>query len=150
MPCANQGRPSGRTGRSSAAFTFLEVMLAGMVLALGIAGSVVILLRGFQSLDTARNLTTATQVMQNEMERLRLKSWDQIQEMQDSRETAVTVDRGAAGRLSCSRDIRDIRTGMKEIVVTATWQGLDGRSYSARLITRYCQNGLNDYYYTIQ
>ncbi len=151
MPCANQSRPSGRTGRTSGAFTFLEVMLAGMVLALGIAGSIVILLRGFQSLDTARNLTAATQVMQNEMERLRLKSWDQIQQLQDSRETAVTIAREmAAGHVSCSRDIRDIRTGMKEIVVTATWQGLDGRAHSARLITRYCQNGLNDYYYTLQ
>ncbi len=150
MSSAIQCLPRRRAGRAARAFTFVEVMLAGMVLALGIAGSIVVLLRGFQSLDTARHLTSATQVMQNEMEQLRLKSWDEIQQLQDRRDTAVAVARElAAGRIACTRDIRDIRAGMKEIVLTATWQGLDGRDHSARLITRYGRNGLNDYYYTI-
>jgi hypothetical protein len=37
---------------------------------------------------------------------------------------------------------------MKEIVLTATWKGYDGRSHTARLITRYGRTGLNDYFYT--
>ncbi len=151
MPWDFQRRPSGRAGRGRRAFTLLEVMLAGLVLALGLASSVIILVRGFQDLDTARRLTAATQVMENEMERLRLQGWDQIQGLQDAGDRAVAAGRElAAARVTCTRDIRDVKAGMKEIVLTATWPGLDGRAHSASLITRYGRNGLNDYYYTIR
>ena len=47
-----------------------------------------------------------------------------------------------------AQTITDVKTGMKEITVTATWRGYDNRPHTARLITRYSRSGLNDYFYT--
>jgi type II secretory pathway pseudopilin PulG len=145
-----QWRASIRHQRSWAAFTLVEVMVAVLVLAFGIISSIAVLQRGLQALDTARNLTDATQVMQGEMERLRLKSWAQLQQLQAANDTAVPIDSGRPdGRLSCTREITDRKPEMKEIALTASWRGYDGRLHTARMVTRYCHNGLNDYYYTV-
>lgn len=145
------GHSAGRRSGRSAAFTILEVMIASIVLVLGITTSITTLQRGFQAVDTARNYTFASQVMQSELERLRLKSWDQVQALQDSRDNNVTIAavRGtASSTFSCTRDIRDIKTDMKEVTLTASWRGYDGRPHSARFITRYGKSGLYDYFYT--
>lgn len=138
-------------GPPRAAFSLLEVMIAAFVLATGILSSLLVLQRGLQALDTARHLTAATQIMQSEMERLRLKSWTQLQALQDANDTVVPIDAAAPGLpISCSRAITDQKPGMKRIVLTATWQGYDGRPHTARMITNYAQDGLNDYYYTVR
>lgn len=136
--------------RSITAFTLVEVMVASSVLILAIVSALTTLQFGFRSLDAARNLPKASQIMQTELENLRLRNWDQLQALQDAKETAVTVDPRLAGStaFACNREIRDIRIHLKEIAVTTTWKGLDGRPREARLITRYGKNGLNDYFYT--
>lgn len=136
--------PAARRRRG---FTIAEVMVAVTVLALGIVGVITVSQRGLQALDTARHLSAASQLMQSEMERLRLLSWAQLQVLQDSGETDVALA-GAPGRFSCRREIRDAKDGMKEITLVATWKGYDGRGHTARLITRYGRTGLNDYFYT--
>jgi len=130
-------------------FTLVEVMVASVVLLLGIVSALTALQRGFQVLDSARNLTAASQLMQSEMERLRLKSWAQLQALQDAGDTRVpSAADGSDPRFTCRRVIRDLKTDMKEIVITAEWRGYDGRAQTARLITRYGRSGLNDYLYT--
>jgi len=133
--------------RARRGFTIVEVMVSATVLALGIAGVITVSQSGLQALDTARHLSAASQLMQSEMERVRLMSWAQLQSLQDSGQTVVALD-GAPLRYTCSREIRDLKSGMKEITLVATWKGYDGRSHTARLITRYGQTGLNDYFYT--
>ena len=134
-----------------AAFTLVEVMVAATVLVFGILTALSVLQRGNQAFDTARNLSLASQLMQGEMERLRLMSWAQLDALQQSGETKVALDpgAGAAGeRFQCTRSITDVKTNMKEITLTATWNGYDGRPHTAKLITRYGRTGLNDYFYT--
>lgn len=135
------------SARPQPAFTILEVMVAAAVLAFGIVSVVTASQRGLQALDSARNLSAASQLMQSELERLRLMNWAQLQALQDSGATAVTLE-GAPGRFTCAREIRDVKVGMKEITLAAQWRGYDGREHSARLITRYGRTGLNDYFYT--
>ncbi len=138
-----------RAGRRG--FTVLEVMIAASVMLFGITTAILTLQRGFQALDAARNLTYASQVMQTELERLRLRNWDQLQTLQDAGATSVAVEAvtGLGGEgFTCTRTIRDIRTDMKEITLAATWRGHDGRPQTARLVTRYGRNGLYDYFYT--
>ena len=137
--------------RSSPGFSIVEVMLAGFVLALAIAGAITTLQRGFQALDTARYYNYASQVMQSELERLRLYNWDQLQTLQNA--GTATIDAKAvagvtAGTFSCARTIRDVKTDMKEIELVSTWSGHDARSHRARLVTRYSKSGLYDYFYT--
>jgi Tfp pilus assembly protein PilV len=141
-------RPPRAAGRG---FTVLEVMVAATVMIFGITTAILTLQRGFQSLDAARNLTYASQVMQTELERLRLKNWDQLGTLQNSGDSTVTVETvtGSGGEgFTCIRTIRDVRTDMKEITLAATWRGHDGRPQTARLVTRYGRNGLYDFFYT--
>ncbi|MBI5382374.1 MAG: type II secretion system protein [Opitutae bacterium] len=136
--------------RTAAGFTLAEVLVAVAVLTLVISSAILAMQRGLHALDTARRVTDATQFMQSEIERLRLKNWAQLQLLQDSRNHAVPVPGPArSDDFRCSREIRDVKTDMKEIVLTATWRGVDGRPHSLRTITRYCRSGLNDYYYTV-
>lgn len=125
-------------------------MLAAVILTLVIASSITVIQRGFQSVDYARHVTHSSQVMQSELERLRLKSWAQIQELQNSRETRVSVP-GVAGTSSsfrCERTITDLKADMKQIELVSTWTGYDGRAQTVRYLTRYSKSGLYDYFYT--
>jgi Tfp pilus assembly protein PilV len=140
-----------RPARRSGAFTIVEVMIAAIVLALGITTSITALQAGFQSVDLARNYTYASQVMQSEVERLRLKNWEQLQTLQDAGPgtVAVPVVAGTArGTFSCTRTISDIKTDMKEITLVSQWRGYDGRPHTLRFVTRYGKTGLYDYFYT--
>lgn len=128
-------------------FTIVEVMVAAIVLLFGVVSAVTTSQRGLQALDTARNLSAASQLMQSEMERVRLMSWAQLQTLQQSGNTAVVID-STSQRFTCTREITDLKTDMKQITLVATWNGYDGRPHTARLITRYGKSGLNDYFYT--
>jgi hypothetical protein len=125
-------------------------MVAASVLVLGITTAIVTLQRGFQALDHARNLTFASQVMQSELERLRLKNWAQMQELQDAGAgpVSVTAPPGLAPSFRCTRTIRDLKTDMKEVTLVSSWSGYDGRTHAVRYLTRYGKSGLYDYFYT--
>jgi Tfp pilus assembly protein PilV len=143
---------SPRPGRRRrAGFTILEVMIASVVLVFAITTAITTLQRGLQAIDTARNTSFAAQVMQSELERLRLKSWAQLQALQDAADPGVPVPSvagTASANLTCTRAIRDLKTDMKEITLTAAWRGYDGRRHTLRLVTRYARSGLYDYFYT--
>ncbi len=131
------------------AFTLAEVMVASCVLMLGISGALVTLQRSLDGIAQARQLDAASQLMQTELERLRLLNWSQLQTLQDAGEADIGPPTGGDfARITYKRRIRDLREGMKEITLVASWGGIDGRAHSARLITRYSRSGLNDYFYT--
>lgn len=151
-PAAAQPQTSRAPARqATGAFTLVEVMLAAGVLVLGITTAILTLQRGFQAVDTARHLTAAAQAMQSECERLRLKSWAQLQALQDSGDTVVTLAGAPAGlsaTFACARNIRDLKTDMKEITLATSWRGYDGREHRVSYVTRYAKSGLYDYFYT--
>ncbi|MDB6114111.1 MAG: hypothetical protein JWQ83_1359 [Lacunisphaera sp.] len=128
-------------------FTIVEVMVAATVLLFGVVSAITVSQRGLQALDTARNLTAASQLMQSEMERLRMMSWAQLQALQLSSDHKVVPETASVDRFACTRNISVVKTDMMEISVAAVWKGYDGREHTARLITRYGKNGLNDYFY---
>ena len=148
-PSAKSNPVPARRAGWAAAFSLVEVMTASCVLMLGISGALVTLQRSLDTISQARQLNTASQLMQTELERLRLLNWTQIQALQDSGRTDVkTPSGGDFARFTCERQIRDLRDGIKEITLVASWGGLNGRAHTARLITRYSRSGLNDYFYT--
>ncbi|MFI5356212.1 MAG: response regulator [Opitutales bacterium] len=151
-PSVPPGRRSSREPfRQPGGFSLLEVMVASIVLVLGITTAITTLQRGLQALDTARNYSYAAQVMQSELERLRLEDWTQIQALENAGVTTVTTDdtaTAARSAFTCHRLITDEKDGMKQITLVSTWQNHDGRPHTAQFITRYSQNGLYDYLYT--
>ncbi len=154
-------------GRHSG-FSIVEVMMASSVLVLGITTAILTLQSGMRVIDTARNMTLAAQVMQSEMEVLRLQNWGQITTLQAGTNpytvpasetittgTSTTLDTtltGIANRFTCVRTISDIsgRTNIKLISLTTSWSGVDGRPHRLTYETRYAKNGLSDSFYTAQ
>lgn len=135
--------------RRTPAFTLVEVMVASVVLIFGIVSAISAMQAGLKAMDRARNVSLATQLLQSEMERLRLKSWTQLEALQNAGSTATfTADTNAgsaASRFTCTRTIANAKSDMKEITLSAEWRSYDGRPQTARLVTRYAKNGLNDY-----
>src|SRR5688572_19425444 len=72
------------------AFTLVEVMMASVVMLFAIATSLTTLQYGLRSVDTARNTTIASQILQSSVELLRLQNWTQITALQTAQATATT------------------------------------------------------------
>lgn len=141
--------PPRPPARARGGFTLVEVMVASVVLVFGIVSAISAMQAGIKAMDRARNVAFATQVLQSEMERLRLKNWTQLEELQTAAASATFTPDAAGGaaaaRFTCTRAITTLRDGLKEITLTAEWRSYDGRPQTTRLITRYGRNGLNDY-----
>ncbi len=163
--------PSARPRfRARRAFTLVEVMISSFVLVFGIASALIVLQSGFKALDTSRSTTLASQIMQSEMERIRLLPWDTstldaagnlkpaIVRLPEEEEldpetlfpAGVTTSQIGA-RFTVVRtceDVADRDGAMKIITIHVTWRGIDGITRIRTSSTRYSRNGLYDYYYT--
>lgn len=141
-------------------------------MALGIASSIIVIQAGFRSLDTARNTTLAAQIIQSEMERIRLLPWDTSSSGKVSIAGATsglaaqsgypnvdlsnifpsdTLTTQLGGRFSATRTVTDVPgrgSEIKLITITVAWKGIDGASHTRVSTTQYAKNGLYDYYYT--
>lgn len=130
--------------------------MASTVMAFALSTSVLVIMGGFKSIDVARNMTLASQVLQSEMERIRLMDWGDIHALQGQQNvdlaTVFTSNTAIAARFSLVRTVSDVtdKIGeMKLIVLQATWTNSSGRSVSRSFTTYYTKNGLYDYYYTL-
>ena len=140
--------------------------MATFVMAFGIATSIIALQMGFRSLDVARDATLASQIMQSEIERLRLLPWnntstpahDSIAEF--ALDTAENVSLSTmfasnptlAAKFAVTRTVTADSTrpsDIRYITITVTWSSYDGRSHTRSFTTMYAKNGLYDYYYTL-
>lgn len=153
-------RPRARA-RPRAAFTILEVMMAAIVLALAITTSITTLQHGFLALDTARNTTIAGQIMQSELERMRLKDWATVNAyaagptpltlVTDStaldHTSAFVPSAALAQRFTLTRTTSDVHADLKQITLTITWRSSDGRTLTRAYPAYYGKNGLYDFFY---
>ena len=151
----NSPAPARTAGprRQDFGFTIVEVMMAAIVMAFAITTSITTMQRGFLSVDTARSITIAGQIMQSEFEKMRLVPWGTVDGYAINADTPVTVDTSftsnafIGNRFTMTRRVSVIRTGMKQIALTITWRSIDGRSISRSYSSYYGENGLYDYFY---
>lgn len=133
--------------------TIIEVVISTVVLLLAIMGSIVALQAGFRDMELARDTAAATQVMQNEAERLRLLNWNAISSLPSEQEvdlsTTMTGKSLLFGRLRLLRFVSDVDgfENMKEIRLEARWTSANGQPHDRSLILRYSKGGVHDYYY---
>jgi hypothetical protein len=134
----------------------MEVALASFVLALGIATSIIALQSGFKFIDVARDTTLASQILQSEIERLRMMSWGTVVALPSSEKvdlsTMFTSDANLANRFTVVREIAkgpSRENDVRLITLRVTWTSLDGRSHTRSFLAKYIKNGLYDYYYTV-
>ncbi|MGH7955484.1 MAG: type IV pilus modification PilV family protein [Opitutaceae bacterium] len=170
--------PAKRTlrGGRQLGFTLMEVMIAATVMVLAISSSIIVLQQGLRAIDTARYSTLAGQILQSQMEKLRLLNWTQMTHTVASPGTSygainfttfpaevaavptAEMMRFTAGGVPsrCAQSIvpLDAPLGapasaatMLQITLTATWKGLDGRPHSLSYVTYYGKSGLSDFFY---
>lgn len=134
--------------------------MAATVMALGISSAILVMQRGFSSLDTARCLGYASQIMQSEMEKVRLTPWGNGTAAGNGT-TGVTAipttaqsiaidsaffnNNDLGSRMTLTQKATDVHTGMILITFTITWKSYDGRTLQRTYITYYGQKGLYDY-----
>ncbi len=141
-----------RRFKSERGFTILEVAMATFVMALGISTAIIAMQTGFKTLDVSRGTTLASQVLQSEMETLRLSSWGSLPATGNIDLTAVfTTDPTLASRFTATRTVSPTPgyDNMRDITLTVSWTTIDGRSLTRKFFSRYCKDGLYDYYYTV-
>lgn len=137
--------------------------MATFVMAFAITSSIVVMQHGFRYLDTARKTTLAAQIMQSEMERIRMLSWGRISALPASEEidfedifpANTTAEKEVLDRIDRTftavrtvTSLADYDNQIRQIDVTITWDGLDGVTHTRTSSTQYCQDGLYAYYYT--
>ena len=127
-------------------------MMAAGVMALAITTSITTMQRSFLSLDTARKLTTAGQIMQSEFEKMRLQPWATI-DAYSTTPTVIPIDSVftsnayIGSNFTMTRSVSLVRAGMKQITLSMTWTNITGTSTTRSYVSYYGQNGLYDYFY---
>jgi Tfp pilus assembly protein PilV len=139
--------------RSTRGVTIVEVAMAAMLMALVLATSVTTLQRAFISLQNARDLNIASQVLQSEMEKMRLADWGTVNALPSaettiSLDTAFTTNPFVGTRFALTRSVTDPKTNTRIISLQISWIGADKRRLSRSLAMRYSRNGLYDYFYS--
>ena len=141
--------------------------MASFVMAFGIATSIITMQSGFKQIDLARGSTLASQIIQSEMERLRMMNWTGISALSTAagspsgQPTGTAVFDGSiyfsgaadvVGKYSVTRTVTADSTRPTEVMnltVSVRWQTYDGRWHRRSFTALYAKNGLYDYFYTI-
>ena len=145
--------------------------MATFVMAFGIATTIVAMQSGFKTIDVARGTTIASQILQSEMERLRLMSWTTMTALSTATDTTAPYPAGSPAGVekfdgslyfSSNPDVANRYTITRTVVADSTrpgdvfnitisvrWQSYDQRWHTRSFTTMYAKNGLYDYYYTL-
>jgi hypothetical protein len=121
---------------------------------LAVVGSLRVMQSAFYSLDAARGLNIATQILQSEMEKARMANWTVISALPTTGATELTLDPAfsseafVSGRFQLTRRVSDVRTGVRDLTFTITWRAYNGATASRTTRMRYTQNGLYDFFYS--
>lgn len=139
-----------RRGRG---MTLPEVMTGAVVLALVLGGSLLVLRQNFFLLGAARDLNFASQIMQGEIERTRLRSWAVVSAYAAGPTTltldsTITSNVQIGNRFVLTRTASVVRAGVVELTFTTRWTGVDGRVQARSARMWYAQNGLYDWFYS--
>ncbi len=122
------------------------------VLVLVFASTVSALTISFHVVEDSRMDTLASQVLQSEMETIRLKNWSELGELPSGAFTInSSLEDASFHRFTCERTIStipDTDGKMKQVLLTVSWTGNDGHPRTRRYFTYIGEGGLNDYFYS--
>jgi hypothetical protein len=144
----------------------IEVAMTAFILALAIVTSITTMQRAFANLDTARNISTASAILQTEMEKERLFTWTKVSDVtyQPTIDASILRNPTVAGRFTLSRSVTQVigppdqtttpatpgtaRSGQVQVTLTVRWRNYDGRTLARSFTTYFTQGGLNEFLYT--
>lgn len=135
--------------------------MAAAVMAMAISTSIMVMGRGFNNLDSARCFSYASQIMQSELEKMRLTKWGNGTAAGNGNEgitaykatlenlpiDATFTSAGDVGsRMTMTRIAENVHAGMIKVTLRISWKTIDGRAMSRSYVTYYGQNGLYDFF----
>jgi len=126
--------------------TIIEVMMGALVLVLVFISTFTVIQRGFEMIDVARNTGLAGQILQSEIEDIRLKNWASLPANGTATIQLPSAFSAVASRFAATRTVSSVTTDMKKVTVEVTWTAYTGRRHTRRYETYYTKGGLNDYY----
>ncbi len=137
---SSQNRKSG--------YTLIELMVGIMILGIVLATAFTGMKQGFYLLESARDNTLASQVMQGEMENLRTTNWDTIDALKGTSDFAPDSDilSGQDESYTSQRVITSTKVGQLEVVLNVTWTDSRGISHTNNYVSYFTKDGLNDFY----
>lgn len=134
----------------SSGFTLVEVIVALSIFTMVIAGGIIGIGRGFELVNTSRNYTRSSQVLQSELELLRTLPWETFTTLSDEELTKQfqlqISDQFDAGKYSGSVETSSTGGDLMEVIVKVEWNAARGRTYTLSYITYFTEGGVNDYY----
>ena len=144
----NPTEPKTRQNRrkTKAGMTLIEVMIGGIVMVLVFISTFAVMQRGFEMIDISRNTGLAGQILQSEIEDIRLKNWANLPADGTTNITLPSAFTSVASKFTATRTVTSINSDMKKVTVQVTWTAYTGRTHTRRYETYYTKGGLNDYY----
>jgi len=129
----------------------IEVIIAILVLGAVVATTIMAMRTGFSMIQLARDNTMASQILQSEMENLRLMRWQHLSQLEAEEEFQVgdDFDPSLAERYRATRRVIEIegRDEILEVELAIEWTALSGAEHRRVYRTTFTRYGLNDYYY---
>ena len=126
--------------------TLIEVMMGTLVLVLVFFSTFSVIQSGFEMIDISRNTGLAGQILQSEIEDIRLKNWANLPADGTSTITLPSAFNSVSDRFTATRTVSTVNATMKKLTVQVTWTAYTGRTHTRRYETYYTKGGLNDYY----
>lgn len=132
-----------RSARNSDGFSLVEVVIGLSIMSIVLGGSFAALMQGNRMQDLGYMTTIGTQVMQNEIERLRNMHWLDFVDLPETSEIEIDEGFGKTGeRFTCTRTISAVRLGeTRKVTLEIRWKSLGERTHTRQLWTFISRNG---------
>ncbi len=139
-------------------FTIVEVAIGAVIMAIAATAMIQALAEGAEMQATGQRQLLATQILQQEMDSLRLEPWSTINGLaagpttltiSTQFDTAITSAGLVKGTtITLSRSVSTVSTGLREVTLTVTWTMNPSGSAGVRTYTRvtsayFTEYGLN-------
>jgi Tfp pilus assembly protein PilV len=150
------GRPPDR--RRLGGFTIVEVAIGAVIMAIAATAMIQALASGAEMQATGQRQLLAAQILQQEMDNLRLQDWATINGLAagpttltistqfDTAITSAGLTKGTT--ITLSRSVSTVSSGLREVTLTVTWTMNPSGNAGTRTYTRvtsayFTQFGLN-------
>ena len=155
LPDAGCGGTGRKIRARVAGSSLVEVMMGVLVLGLVFGTAFSTIGQGFILVENGRDNTRVSQILQAEMENLRVLTWTGIEAIANNSTWTPSTEFGAAAvaRYTCQRKVTTTQTAtsgaatQKAIILRVTWTDSQGISRSRKYMTKFTKGGINAFYY---
>ena len=126
----------------------MELMIGVVIMGIALSCFYSALQQGFYMIENSRDINRVSQVLQDEMERLRTMSWYEIGELPESVDFPANSSFLAhySREFTFSRLVVAEKANQKRVELTCTWSDSCGLSNEATIFSLVTNKGINELY----